>query len=351
MKIVQLNNAVQVTDIDLEDDEQCTELGRLVAHECVVFVDDKVSEERLHAIHMLWGQPCRAIIHRYVGERKLSGKHWRSLLLNLGHISNAVDGFAEKGGMSRVSPILNEKGKPTGIFTNGKLDWHSDQQSYHESQRVVGLMSLWGSKNSQTVFLCTAPAYEALNHEDKSMVDELHSVWAWDGGELGGDLIDSQKEIIRYNTVPLPEMENPLLDQTATGRKGIRFPSHCFSHFRGMSKKDSLAYRDHLWSLLNKPEYIYTRDWEDGQIVFMDQNITLHARPTDITMTDTRTMNRMNSYMDRLYPDAAPLDHVLYKGEKIDHDTFAALVDEERRKTFYEEQGGHHAKAGIPVNA
>jgi len=203
MKITDIGNAVQVTGCDLENDDDCLELGRILADECVVFVKDSVSEERLYNIHSLWGQPCRAILHRYVGEQRLTGRHWRGLLLNLGYISTAVDHIAHKTGMSRVSFEKNAKGKPTGVFTNGELDWHSDQQSYHDNHRVVGLMSLWGTKNSQTAFLGTAKAYAALNHEDKSMVDELVSVWRWDGGSMAPDLIPSQKEIVRYNMIAI----------------------------------------------------------------------------------------------------------------------------------------------------
>jgi len=335
MKITQLGNAVQVTDCDLENNDDCLELGHIVANECVVFVKDSVTEERLYDIHSLWGQPCRAILHRYVGEQRLSGRHWRSLLLNLGYISTAVDHIAGKTGMSRVSFEKNAKGKPTGVFTNGELDWHSDQQSYHDNHRVVGLMSLWGTQNSQTAFLATPKAYDSLNHEDKSVVDELVSVWRWDGGTMAPDLIPSQKEIVRYNMIPYPDMECSLLDQTASGKKGIRFPSHCFSHFRGMSREESQNYKAHLWSQLNKPEYIYTHNWEDGEIMFMDQNVTLHARPTNVRDGDKRTMSRMISYLDNLYPGNGPADHVLYDGRKLDHETFAAMVDEHRRAEYY----------------
>ncbi len=335
MRVVQLNNAIEVQDVDLENDADCIELGKLVAKECVLVVKQKISEQRLFEIHGLWGQPCKAILHRYVGEQRLTGKHWRSLLANLSHVSKGVDHIADRSGMSRVSFEKNEKGKPMGVFTNGKLDWHSDQQAYHDNQRIVGLMSLWGSVNSQTSFLCTAPAYEALSNEDRSMVDELVSVWEWDGGSMSEELIESQKEIVHYNMVPYPLMECPLLDETVTGVKGIRFPSHCFSHFKGMSKGESMKIKDYLWSILNKPEYIYTHDWQDGEVVFMDQNITLHARPTNVQDGDTRTMCRMISYLDNLYSDCGPLDHVLYNGNKLDHETFAKMVDEQRLAEYY----------------
>ena len=333
MKIKRLNNAVEVSDIDLHNDDECKELGRLAAQECAVFIDDAVSEARLHEIQTQWGDPSRALIHKYVGEGRLKGRHWRDFRLNLGYISNAVKD--QQDGMCRVSYEVNKKGKPTGIFTDGQLDWHSDQQSHYDTQRIIGLMSLSGSKNSQTSFLCTAEAYDKLNHEDKTMVDELTTVWGWDGGKMAAGLsLESQMELVHYHMIPIDGMENPLRDETATGVPGIKYPSHSFSHFKGMSKADSLKYRDHLWSLLNKPEYIYTRDWKDGQIMFMDQNITLHARPTDVQQSDHRTMVRMVSHVNKLFDNQDPRDVVLFKGQKIPHDEFASMVDEQRIKEF-----------------
>ncbi len=339
MQVERLQNAVEVKDIDLNDDEHCKEIGKLVAHECVVHIKQSVTEERLHAIHMLWGQTTKSILHKYVGERLLGGKHWRNLLVNLSRASRGVDHIANQDGMTRVSFAKDKRGNPTGLFTNGELDWHSDQQSVIDSQTVIGLMSLCGTKNSQTTFLCTAPAYDALNHDDKSMVDELVTVWEWDGGKMSKDLLPEQKEIVRYSAFPMPGMESTLTDQTATGRKGFRFPTHSFGSFKGMNKQESEKVRQHLWALIHKPEYIFTQSWEDGEIVFMDQNITLHARPTNVKDGDKRTLSRMISYLDRLFPESAPLDYIDYKGVRYTHADFAAMADDYRKAEFY---------AGVP---
>ncbi len=335
MKISPLNNAVQVSDIDLDNDDECRELGRLIASECVVFLDQSVSEKRLFEIQCLWGQPSRPLLHSYMVDGLLRGRHWRDFQVHLAQISRAVDEITGRSGMVRVSFEKTTKGKPTGIFTNGELDWHFDNQSIQDSQRVVGLMSLWASAGSRTSFLCTAKAYQVLSAEDKSIVDELHTVWEWDGGTMSKDLDPSQLSIIRYGTVPYAGLESKLVDVTASGVKGISYPSHSFSHFKGMSRNDSLKYREHLWSLINKPEYIYHQDWKDGQIVFMDQNITLHARPTNVKAGNKRTMCRMISYMDTLYPDEQPFDYVQVDGQKIGHPEFVKMVDAERYNEFY----------------
>lgn len=335
MKLINLGGAVEITDIDLMDDDQCMDVGRVVAEECVVLVRQKIPETRLYDIQTLWGQPSHCIVDRYIGEKRLTGRHWRNLIIQLTRVAQATEETADKGGLARVSYEKNEKGKPTGLFTNGELDWHSDRQSYEDNQSVVGLLSLWGTQNSQTAFLRTTESYQDLSSEDRTMVDELTTVWKWDGGSMSKDLIPEQKEFVRYNMVPHSNMECSLISETAAGVKGIRFPSHCFSHFAGMSKEESEKYRQHLWKIISADKYKYVHDWQDGEAIFMDQNITLHARPTNIEDGDQRTLARMVSYMDRLYPEKAPVDYVRCEGEYHDHDTFAAMVDAQRREEFY----------------
>ncbi|MFT6033134.1 MAG: alpha-ketoglutarate-dependent taurine dioxygenase [Arenicella sp.] len=337
MKLLELNNAYKVQDLDINDDDACRELGVIVADKCVIFLDQPLDEKRLYEIQTLWGSPSRSLMHEAVSEQKLQGSHWRELLLNLSYITSAARGFQD--GMSRVSYAKNKRGKPTGIFTNGELNWHCDQQSCEQQQRIIGLTSLFGSVNSQTSFLCSARVYESLNHDDRTMVDELISVYKWDGGSMSKDLIPSQMEIIRYNMVPVDGMECALLDQTANGRKGIKFPSHSFHKFRGLSEEESDKFKRHLWSKLNKPENIYTHNWQDGQTVFMDQNITLHARPTNVKDGDTRTMARMVSFLDKLYPNQLKDECYLWKGEKLGRDEFIEIIDRERKQLFFEETG------------
>lgn len=241
--------------------------------------------------------------------------------------------------MTRVSYAKNKRGKPVGLFTNGELDWHSDQQASYAAQRVIGLSSLLGTRNSQTTFLCTAPVYDALNCEDKTMFDELISVWEWDGGSMSEEIIPSQLDIVRANMVPVDGMECPLIDQTASGRKGFKFPSHCFKRFRDVSVDESIKIKTHIWSKLNNPKNIYTQNWEDGQTVFMDQNITLHARPTNVKDGGARTMARMVSFMEKLFPNQVLNGDVMFNGQEISRADFAILVDESRKKQFIKETG------------
>ena len=337
MEVKQLNNAVELSGIDFNNKKDTDVLGRTCATNCVVLVKDSVPEDQLQSILNTWGQPSRELIHTYILERKVTGRHWRNHLVNLSYITKPFkDRFKENVHYSRVSFDRDEKtNKPLELFTSGELDWHSDQQANYESQRVIALMSLYGTKNSQTTFLCTAEAYNNLNHDDKSAVDQLVSVYKWDDGTMCDDLDPDQKQIIRYNQVALDGMESPLKDKTAAGVEGIKFPSHSFSHFRGLSIEQSNQYKQHLWEKINKPEYIYTHNWEDGQIMFMDQNITLHARPTNVQQGNKRTLTRMVTYLDKLYPKTGkPKDTILWMNSELTHDEFAGLIDVQKQKEF-----------------
>jgi hypothetical protein len=79
---------------------------------------------------------------------------------------------------------------------------------------------------------------------------------------------------------------------------------------------------------------VYTQNWQDGEIVFMDQEITLHKRPTNVKDGDKRTMARVITYMDNLYPDRPLATHVRVDGKFYTHDEYAAMVDLDRKTTF-----------------
>lgn len=333
---------VEVYDIDLTSDDEILELGRVVAEQCIVFIDQKVLPNRLYEIQTQWGQPSRSIIHNYVINGLLEGRHWRELLLNLGYVAKALDKDITPG-VSLVSYLKDDKGRPKGLFSNGELDWHSDQCALDDAPRTIGLMSLHDTVNSQTQFLCTHDAYEKLSSENKSTVKELVCKHKWIDNLMAPGLNETQTRLLQYNMCPIDGMETQLYRESATGMPGIKFPSHTFDGFVGMSRAESDKFLNELKQAIYKDEYVYTQNWRDGQIVFMDQEITLHKRPTNVKDGDRRTMARTVTYLDKLYPDQSPTKVVRYNGNLYTHDEFAKIVDKDRLRVFEEfEEGRYH---------
>jgi alpha-ketoglutarate-dependent taurine dioxygenase len=361
MKTRALNNygascGLEAYDIDWTTKEEVLELGRLCATECIVFVDDKITTEQLYNTMIQWGDPSQSLAHRYVLEKKLEGRHWRELVLNLFYISSTNKNEITKKeitqAVSMVSYKKDDRGRPAGIFQNGELDWHSDQCATDDGQRIIGLQSVSDTDRSQTQFLCTHDAYESLSTDMKSTVNDLYVKHKWRDNVMAPGLSPTQTLLIHYNMVPLDGMETRLFHTTAGGLPGIKMPSHSYDGFVGMSRDESDRILKELYNTVYQEKYVYTRDWKDGQIVFMDQEITLHKRPTDVLDGDKRTMARAITYVNHLYPnslEAAVAQQVRYNGAMYSLDDFAKLIDEDRKHTFETQEGDSYLT--VPVIA
>lgn len=354
MKTRALNNyggsvGIEVYDIDLKCDDEIRELGKIVGQQSIVYADIDISTKRLAEIMESWGQPSRALVHDFVLDKKVKGRHWREILFNLGLAATGVKDISKS--VSSITYRKDEKNRPVGMFSNGELDWHSDQCAIDDAPRVIGLQSLSDSKNSQTTFLCTHDAYENLSSDMRSTVKELICKHKWRDGVMAPGLNETQTLIIHYNMVPLDGMETRLYSENSSGLPGIKMPSHSFDGFVGMSREESAKLFLELKKSVYLNKYVYTQDWSDGQIVFMDQEITLHARPTNIKDGDKRLMSRVITYLDKIYSAKLPTKQIRFEGKMYGFDEFAQMVDLDRRRRFEEQQKNHYSSLEKSINA
>ena len=341
MKLQKLQNAVEAFDFDINSDEHIPDLGRALAdHQCVV-VRQKLSEKRHYDIISSWGSPTKSRIMLAIAFGILKGVHWNNIRKSLIQVGSLIDP-AHRGRMTTVTFQKDRKGRPQGIFTNGKLGWHSDQPAFKESGRCLGLASVEGTAGSQTTVMSTAEAYANLSQEDFTQVNELKIVYGCHRESLdlyGGDLIEDQKRFLRYSSCPIDGLMAPLAATTASGVGGIHFPGPWFDHFEGMSKEESKKYYDHIWGIINQPQYIYTHNWQDGEVIYFDSEITLHARPTNVTHGDMRRLWRCGGYLDKLFPGTGPTNDLEVEGEgNIGWDEFLRRIDAQRKEEYQKEK-------------
>jgi alpha-ketoglutarate-dependent taurine dioxygenase len=326
---------LEVYDIDWNCQEEVLELGRLCVSQCIVFLNEDVSIDNLFKIMNEWGDPSRAFTHEYICDKRLSGRHWREILANLGYISNAAGNHLNQA-VAYVSYKQQERGRPVGMFQNGELNWHSDQCAFEDGQRIIGLKSVSDSENSQTQFLCTHDAYESLSSDMKSMVKELVVKHKWFDNAMAPVLNEVQTSLLRYNMVPLDGMETSLYTETASGLSGMKIPSCSFDGFVDMSREESDRVLDEIKKIVFQEKYVYTQNWKDGQVMFMDQEITLHKRPTNIQAGNKRTMARSIFYVNKLFDTEKSKKATTVKcnGSVYSIEDFVNLIDEDRKKTF-----------------
>jgi len=327
---------VEVYDIDWNCKEELLELGRLCASQCIVFLDENIPTKTLYDCMSSWGDPSMALMHEQVTEKKVTGRHWRELYAHLMYITKAYAKDDMYKATSVISYKQEETGKPLGMFVNGELDWHSDQCAFDDCQRIIALQSISNTENSQTQFLCTHDAYESLSSDMQSMVRELVVKHKWIDEVMAPGLDETQAILLRYNMVPLDGMETSLYSETASGLSGMKIPSCTFDGFVGMSRNESDRIMNELKSKIYNQNYVYTQNWKDGQAVFMDQEITLHKRPTYLTTENKRSVARSIFHVNNLFDTkkSKRTTTIRYQRSSYNIEDFMKLVDEDRKKTY-----------------
>jgi alpha-ketoglutarate-dependent taurine dioxygenase len=324
---------VEAYDIDWNSAEELVELGKLVAGQCIVLVDQQVPTETLSTAMCMWGDSSDAIFPSYIRNKKLTGRHWRELFLILGEV---VAGLPRElySNVTNVTYQRDAKGNATGLFPKGELDWHSDQCSFDDAQRVIGLQSISDTVNSQTKFVCTHDAFESLSTDTKSEIKTLFCKHVWRAGLMAPGLDSRHQLLARCNMIPLDGMETAVYQETATGLSGIKLPTHTYDRFVGMTQQESDKLYNELRRVILQEKYIYTQHWQDGQIVFMDQEITLHCRPTNIEYGNKRLMKRCINYVNNILPNQPREYTIRYNGKNLTFDEMAAQIDQIRREEF-----------------
>ena len=299
---------MQAIDIDLNtaSDADLMELGVLVFNELVVYVDAKgasISPERFHYIQSLWGGPVVSNARPKLEERIRQEGMTKLIAETLSDIKKMRNGLENLRGMIRVTGIKDEKGKRTGMFADGELEWHSNQQSDNSGYApLIGLQGVEGTEGSITEFLQTVDAFNDLSQELQSEVRELVAIHSFDKDKICKGTSDSQALITQMHLVPNDGVEMPVITTAPNSMVGMHFPWTSIVGFKGYSQTEfELLYTtlvNHLW----QDKYVYKHMWKDGEIVWMDQIVTLHRRPG--TDTGKRLLHRMCSDWSNILNDS-----------------------------------------------
>jgi alpha-ketoglutarate-dependent taurine dioxygenase len=309
MKTKKLNGfgslGVEVYDLDLKhcSDDDLIELGKIVIDQLVVYINAEncsVSPARLNHIAKVFGLSNGAIpqLEPFYVKQKLNQVTEQDVSTVNDLKKLKVGGLEKFIGLIRVTGKRDAAGDYIGMFAEGELDWHSDRQGTGNFVPMILLNAVEGTEGTCTEFLQTADAYSLLSTEWKNIIDNLIGVHVYVPGKMAPGLSASQDNILRLNMCPIDGSEVPLICQSPGGRQGIRLSYNTIDHFKGFNKKDSEEILQFIKSHFIKDEYVYRQDWKDGELVFMDQTITVHRRPTKDC--SKRVMHRQTCNFDNI---------------------------------------------------
>lgn len=276
MKLTKLPNmpepfGYQIDDINLAslNKQEIHAIANLCKkHLVVTFKHQNISKERFALLCYTWGNP-----HKYADIDQFTDPETRGDLERMS--------FPHLPGLGRVTGIRDKDGNRTGMFADGKLDWHCNQSGTVNPKCVVALQAVEGTKGTQTAFVEGVTAYNNLSATEKELVDSLVSVYGFKFDGVGPGASAAQQAIVQMNQNPEEGFEKPLVAVSPGGHRGINFSYTTIKGFKGKTEQENKELFDWLYRVVFVQDRVYTHNWDDGDVLFMDQIVTLHCRPTE----------------------------------------------------------------------
>ena len=272
MQIKDINNgvAVEVSDIDITTIDKSTaqELYDILKQRLIVVLKNQ--------------KQCPGSFTKTIWEMGHTINNWKQMKWDqYGNEIELSDDFIHPDdyGNNELYPVQRVTGKKinnkhTGIFGTGTLDWHANLNGLDRADGVA-LQGVRDCENTSTLFLNTNLALNDLDFETKEKIKDLYAIYEYrpDVWAAGAPEYKHFQEKAKQDT----SYKMWLLQKNVAGVKGLYFYTNnrCELVTEDTSLKQKLI--DHLF----QDKYIYEHMWEPGDIVLMDQLLTLHKRGTD----------------------------------------------------------------------
>lgn len=278
--------------------------GAALGADIVGFDIGTITSEEADFIHKTWlehivlrfrgqefGDREQVNFTRHFGELEFSP---RALLTG----KEMVPGYPEVG---VITNLKDKDGKPLGTLGNGECIWHTDM-SYIEKPPTASMLHALeippqgGNTEFLNMYLAleTLPTHllrriegRMLKHENVTLSDGTMRVGMEDQIPDSDDVRDWKgplHPIIRTH----PE----------TKRKCLFLGRRIHAYIDGLSVEESEEILDELWEHVTQPQFIWTHEWEVGDLVLWDNRCAMHRRdPFDANTR--RVMHRTQLKGDR----------------------------------------------------
>lgn len=192
-------------------------------------------------------------------------------------------------------------GKPLGALGNSELVWHQDM-SYNDLPPKASL--LYGIEvpevGGETEFYSLYKAFEMLPADLAARIDGVfckHDATRTSSGELR----DGYEE--EYSNEDRPGAIHPLVVRhPGSGRNALYLGRRPNAWIVGMDDADSDALLDELWTHVHNNDFVWTQEWQPGDLVIWDNRCTLHRR--NKLEPSTRRMMHRTQVRDEARPIA-----------------------------------------------
>jgi alpha-ketoglutarate-dependent taurine dioxygenase len=161
----------------------------------------------------------------------------------------------------------------TGIFGHpAELKWHCNSPASPTAKPLVYLRGIEGTKGSVTQWTNNFLAYDDLDSATLELIKDMKGVFGHDADRISPALEHMPGKFVNHSYTPNIVREN------RRGRKGIYLPYLQMFYFVGMTEEESQPLIEKLAKHITQEKYVYSHDWEDGDIVIADMVFGIHRR-------------------------------------------------------------------------
>jgi alpha-ketoglutarate-dependent taurine dioxygenase len=185
---------------------------------------------------------------------------------------------------------LDPKVNPQPEYVQGTFFWHMDGLNSDIPPPKATMLSCRhaSTKGGQTQFASTYAGYESLSEDQKAEIADLTAVHS---------LLSSMRSVVDSPTTEdlarwgrSPVKEHPLVWTRRSGRKSL-IVGNTAERIVGMPLPDGRALLARLLEWTAQPDFQYSHQWQEGDLVVWDNCGTLH-RVVPYARDSGRTMHR-----------------------------------------------------------
>ena len=168
-----------------------------------------------------------------------------------------------------ISPIFAE-------YTQGTYYFHIDG-TYTDMPALASILRarVVAPEGGQTEFGNTYALYDDLSEADKLLLEGLEAVHSQEVIQRKAFPNPTEAQLAEWGVGAVPERTHPVVWQHRSGRKSLLL-ANTIDHFVGMDRKESDALLARLLKMADEPQYIYTHDWQVGDMLIWDNTGTMH---------------------------------------------------------------------------
>jgi taurine dioxygenase len=250
-------------------------------HGVLVFRRQALSEAELASFCALFGRL----------ERTVRGDWASPVTPEVTVLSNLRDGF----------------GQPIGGLGDGELQWHSDQSYMLRPATGAALYAVeLPPAGGETFWVDLRAACAGLPPRLRAAIDGWHGIFDY-AKRLAGYGREADREISQEQRSLTPVVTHALVGtHPETGDPSLYLDSTTTIGIDGMEANSGRALLDEVYASATRDEFVYSHEWQVGDLVLWDNGFTMHRR-TPFDPGARRLMKRLTMNLD-------PRRHVMPDG-------------------------------------